>query len=112
MTDDMVESNTQHWRLDPRASGTATTQGPDCLKAIVVKVDISHTKCKSGHDVTKSVSKNDDIPSGKDEALPTKIRLPRKGMNSFYLVKLTSPGSCGYGRRYLGDGMGIASATL
>jgi len=81
--------------LDPSALGVAATQGPGCLDMIVVMVDVSHTSYKSGHDDTKSGSKIDGIPSDKGEALLTKIRLPRKGVNPFCLVKLTSPKSCG-----------------
>jgi len=79
----MLESNTQHWTLEPRTLGTAATQGPGCLKVIVVRVDISHTNTKSGQDEAKSVSKIDDTRSGKGDALPTKIKLPRKGVNHF-----------------------------
>jgi hypothetical protein len=64
----MVKCNTQQWTLDPRALGTAAMEGPGCLNTIVVKVYISHTNPKSGHHEAKTVSKINDIPSGKGEA--------------------------------------------
>jgi hypothetical protein len=74
----MEQCNTQHWTLDPRTCRYCGDTDPSCLNRIVVTVDISHTIHKRGHDDTKSVSKIDDTPTGKGEALRTKRRPVRE----------------------------------